>query len=127
MKIITTLSLIVLLSTTAYSQIGISYHQSYLSFAGVSYQLGERFNPEFRVGANTLLYNISPELVVNYQFIKKTEYQVYAGLGERLQIDEGLVIPVGVNIYPFENRRFGFHSELAAVLNENNEILRGSW
>lgn len=111
MKIITTLSLIVLLSTTAYSQIGISYHQSYLSFAGVSYQLGERFNPEFRVGANTLLYNISPELVVNYQFIKKTEYQVYAGLGEDYKLMKALSFQSVLTFTPLKT------SDLASIRN----------
>ena len=127
MKTIITLSLALILTTSAYAQFGISYHQSNLSFAGVNYQLGDRFNPEFRLAVNTLLSDLSPELVVNYQFIKKPQYQVYAGIGGRLQIDAGAVVPFGVNIYPFDNQQFGFHTELAAILSEDNEILRGSW
>lgn len=119
-------TLLLVASVYSYGQLGISYHQSNLSFAGVNYQLGERFLPEFRMGANVLLDNFAPELVINYQFVKKEDYQVYAGLGGRIQIDEGIVLPLGVNIYPFENKQFGFQTELATVFSDN-QIFRGSW
>ncbi len=38
----------------------------------------------------------------------------------------GVVIPVGLNIYPFTNKKFGFHIEAAPVIGEDF-ILRDSW
>jgi len=35
------------------------------------------------------------------------------------------VIPVGLNIYPFENKSFGFQMEIAGLIGEV-DILRGS-
>jgi len=51
---------------------------------------------------------------------------MYAGLGGRIRILEGIVVPVSLNIYPFENKSFGFQIELAPILRESS-LLRGSW
>ncbi len=50
---------------------------------------------------------------------------VYAGIGGRVGNFEGLVIPVGLNIYPFDKKNFGFQIELAPILTEES-LLRGS-
>jgi hypothetical protein len=40
----------------------------------------------------------------------------------------GLVIPVGLNIFPFETKSFGFHIELSPIIAFDDEaLLRGSW
>jgi hypothetical protein len=36
------------------------------------------------------------------------------------------VVPIGVNIYPFSNKNFGFHIELAPIIGWD-DVLRGSW
>lgn len=115
-----------LFSFAGYSQFGVSYHQSNLSFVGFNYQTGERFLSELRLSTNTLLEDLSPELILQYKFIKKENHEFYAGIGGRFQIDEGMVIPVGFHLFPFDNKQFGFHTEVAAIVGENN-IFRGSW
>jgi hypothetical protein len=112
----------------SYAQLGLSFHQSNLPFAGISYEIGERFLPEFRLGTDNFFEDTSLELVVNYVFVKQESVQAYGGLGVRAQIFEGPLIPLGINVYPFAQKNFGFHMELAGLLSgEEGGLLRGSW
>jgi len=108
------------------AQIGVAFHQSNIPFIGVNYQVSERFLPELRVSTDNFFANTTLELSLNYLIIKKEDYQFYSGIGARSQVFEGVVIPVGVNYYPFENKNFGFHVELAGLFGESN-LMRGSW
>jgi len=121
--------LVFVLSTHAFAQLGLSFHQSNLPFAGVSYGIGERFLPELRLGTDNFFEDTSLELVVNYIFVKQESLQAYGGLGVRAQFFEGPLIPLGINVYPFEEKKFGFHMELAALISseEGGGLLRGSW
>lgn len=85
--------------------------------------------PELRIGTNLYLTSdFSPELVLNYQFVNKQDYEFYAGLGFRVNTIPGLVLPLGLNIFPFDQRKFGFHIETTPMLEfEGDFILRGSW
>lgn len=121
--------LLAMLCQDVYAQLGLSFHQSNLPFAGVSYGIGERFLPELRLGTDNFFDDTSLELVVNYVFVKQESVQAYGGLGLRAQFFEGTLIPLGVNIYPFEQKNFGFHMELAGLFAqiEGGGLLRGSW
>lgn len=68
-------------------------------------------------GTDQYFDDTSLELVLNYKFIRKDMLEAYAGIGGRVQIFEGLVILLGMNIYPFENKRFGFQMEIAGLFN----------
>lgn len=124
LKFIVVLS-IFFISNISFSQIGVSYHQSNLPFVGVSYEINNRFIPELRIGTDNYFQNTSLELAVNYIFKRNETVNVYAGLGGRVGFFEGLVVPVGLNIYPFENKNFGFQIELAPILS-GSSVLRGS-
>jgi hypothetical protein len=79
------------------------------------------------LGTNKLFENISFEALINYGFISKPEYTFYGGAG--LTILDGAIsgyIPVGLNIYPFERKTFGFQMELGPSIAEN-PLLRGSF
>ena len=83
--------------------------------------------PELRLSTDTYLGDGSlPELVLTYQFLNKEDYEFYGGLGFRASAFQGLVLPVGFNFFPFEKKKFGFHLELAPIVNDN-PVLRGSW
>ncbi len=88
--------------------------------------MGEKWLPEFRVGTDNFIDNVSLELVINHIFYKNDRIDFYGGLGGRIQSFEGLVIPVGLNIYPFERKDFGLHIEAAQFIGEGN-IFRGSF
>lgn len=113
------------LSNNSFAQIGVSFNQSNLPFVGISYEINKKFLPELRIGTDNYINDTSLELVVNYIFKRDEKVNIYAGLGGRLGFFEGLVVPVGLNIYPFENKNFGFQIELAPIFTEVN-LLRGS-
>lgn len=110
----------------SYGQLGVSYHQSNLPFVGINYEIGDRFVPEVRVGTDYFLSDLSFEAVVNYKFITREDYDFYAGLGGRVAGFSGVVVPVGFNFYPFAEKNFGFHIEVAPIIGESN-LVRGSW
>lgn len=110
----------------SYGQLGVSYHQSNLPFVGINYEAGERFIPEVRLGTDSFMYDLSLEAVINYKFVTRESYDFYAGIGGRITDYEGLVVPVGLNFYPFAEKNFGFHIEVAPILGDS-ELVRGSW
>lgn len=128
MKKFLLISLFGLFSVSAFSQTTITFHQSNLPFIGVNYQFGERFIPEFRVGTDAYLEDLSAELVANYIFKKTDRFEFYGGAGLRVGSFEGIVVPVGLNIYPFEQKDFGFHVEGAPILGfDDDSLFRGSF
>ncbi|PZX57970.1 hypothetical protein [Algoriphagus chordae] len=117
-----------LFSLTAFSQTTITFHQSNLPFIGVNYQFGERFIPEFRVGTDNYFEDLSVELVANYIFKKTDRFEFYGGAGPRIGNFAGIAIPVGLNIYPFEQKDFGFQIEGAPIIGfDDDSIFRGSF
>ena len=126
MKKTTLLFLLLITSISCYSQFGVSIHQSNLPFAGFNYQINDRFLPELRVGIDQYFNDLSLEATVSYIFVKNDLVNFYGGVGARTTAFEGLVLPVGLNIYPFETKNFGFQMELAGLLGEAS-LLRGSW
>jgi hypothetical protein len=109
----------------ANGQIGVDFHFSNLPFFGINYEIIDRIRPELRIGTDTYFDDMSFEGVVTYDILNKTDYELYAGLGGRTNDFAGLVIPLGLNFYPFEEKQFGFQIELAPIIGESN-ILRGS-
>lgn len=117
-----------LFSLGVFSQTTVTFHQSNLPFLGVNHQFGERFIPEFRLGTDQYLDDISVELVANYIFKQTDRFEFYGGLGPRIGSFTSVVIPVGLNIYPFDQKDVGFHMEGAPMLNFNGgSIFRGSF
>lgn len=114
------------ISTASFAQWTVSYHQSNLPFIGVNKQFGQRFLPEFRVGTDQFFSDLSLELAANVVIKNTDRFQFYGGLGGRVGDFSGLVIPLGLNIYPFEQKDFGFHIEGAGILGESS-IFRGSF
>jgi len=108
-------------------QFGVNFHQSNIPFVGVNYEFKDRLRPELRIGTDSFLSDISAELVVTYDILNKEDYEVYVGLGIRGGDDyTGVPVPLGINIYPFPMKNFGFHIELSPILSDDS-ILRGSW
>lgn len=110
----------------AYAQFGVSFNQSNLPFVSLSYEIKNRLRPQLRIGTDHYFDETSLEGVVTYDFWDKEDYEIYAGIGGRLNHFAGLVIPLGVNVYPFNIKQFGFHIELTPIIGETS-VLRGSW
>ncbi|MBC7920491.1 MAG: hypothetical protein H7Z75_05310 [Ferruginibacter sp.] len=124
------LPLAVLLATGTVSraQVNVAYHQSSLPFASVSYDL-KRFHPDLRISTDVSADDLSAELTLNYKFLNREDFYFYGGLGGRVNAFAGLVIPVGVTVFPFNKKSLGFHAEIAVIGigDENDPVLRGSW
>lgn len=126
MKKIYAVVIFLFISTASFAQFGVSFNQSNLPFVGFNYEINNRILPELRIGTDNYFYDTSLELTVSYIFKRNETVNVYAGLGGRTQILKGIVVPVGLNIYPFEEKNFGFQIELSGILQEPS-LLRGSW
>ena len=85
----------------SFGQFGVSAHESTMPFIGINYEFNERFRPEIRFGTNNYFEDISLETVFTYDILNKPEYELYAGLGYRFDLFSGLVVPIGLNVYPF--------------------------
>lgn len=120
------IALLIALPSISIGQLGISFHQSNLPFIGINYEITNKIRPELRIGTDNYFDAISVEGVITYDILKKEDYEFYAGLGFRMNEFTGIVIPIGLNIYPLTTKQFGFQIELSPIVGENN-ILRGSW
>lgn len=115
-----------LFTLTASAQFGVSYHESTMPFLGFNYELDDQYFGELRIGTNHYFEEIAFELTANYIFLKDASFDFYGGIGGRTTQLSGLVVPVGLNLYPFENKQFGFHVEAAGLFGEVS-VLRASW
>lgn len=110
----------------AFGQFGINFHQTNLPFVGLNYEIRNRLRPELRIGTDNYFEDTSIEGVITYDIANKDDFELYAGIGGRLNGFGGLVIPIGINVYPLSMKQFGFHIELAPIVGESS-VLRGSW
>lgn len=88
----------------AQSQISTSYYtnESNSKFA-IGYQFSEKWWSDLRIYSGTNIDNITPEIVLNYNFLRKEYYETYIGGGIILNNINGVVVPIGIGIKPFEN------------------------
>ena len=119
--------ILMLAPLSAFCQFGVSYHQSGIQFIGFNYEFKDRIRPEVRIGTDNYFEDISLELVGMYDFIDKGLYEFYGGAGLRANSFDGLVLPFGLNVYPFDEKQFGFHMELAPIIGGDDQVLRGSF
>jgi hypothetical protein len=109
--------------------LSISYYSSTLSKIGLGYNFNDRFWSELRLYSNTSISDITPELVICYNIVKKERHNIYLGLGGNVNYFTGFVLPVGVQFTPIEKfDRFSLHIEFQPTLDINSDlILQSSW
>ena len=118
--------MILLNGSSALAQPGVAFHQSNLPFAALNYEIKDRVIPELRIGTDLFFDEISVEGVIMFKLLRREDFEFYGGLGARGYDYAGLVVPIGLNIYPLPAKKFGVHIEIAPIIGEDN-ILRGSW
>ena len=118
-----------LISFKGFSQLSISYYSSTLSKIGLGYNFNDRFWSELRLYSNTSISDITPEVVICYNIVKKERHNIYLGLGGNVNYFTGFVLPVGVQFTPIEKfDRFSLHIELQPTLDLNSDlIIQSSW
>ena len=133
MKILTRIVILVVvlvsLSKISSSQMSVSFYSSSLSKIGFGYKFSEQVWSEVRVHSNTRFEDITPEVVVNYNFIRKEQYNAYAGGGLSLNFIQGAVVPIGLQFSPFEKmNNFALHIEIVPTFEfEDDPLLQSSW
>lgn len=132
MKFVYLLSLL-LLPLISFSQSIVSYHQAPNGAqVAYAYEFNDNLRPEIRLYPNTLIDDFLLKLMLNYDWIEKENYEFYSGislLGSRVN-GATLGLPLGLNIYPFDNKRFGFMMEFAPSFpfdEGDGAYFSGSW
>ncbi len=128
LRIIVLLGLFFLISVKGFSQLSVSYYGSSLSKVGLAYNFGDRLWSELRLYSNTHVEDLTPELVICYNVVKKERHNVYLGLGGNVNYFTGFVLPVGVQFSPVEKfDRFSLHIEIMPTLDiEGDFIIQSS-
>jgi len=118
-----------IISVKGFSQLSISYYSSSLSKIGLGYNFNDRLWSELRLYSNTSFDEITPELVICYNIVKKERHNIYLGLGGNVNYFTGFVLPVGVQFTPIEKLdRFSLHIEFQPSLDIDSDlILQSSW
>lgn len=95
-----------LVAITSYSQITTSFYVSESnSKFGIGYEFNEKLWTDLRVYSGTNISNFTPEIVLNYNFLRKENYYTYVGGGIIVNDINGIVVPLGIGIKPFENMK----------------------
>jgi hypothetical protein len=124
---------LVLLPFLSFSQSIVSYHQSPNGGeASYAYEFNDKFRPEIRLFPNTLMDDFFVKLMFSYDWIEKNDYEFYSGISIiGSTIGHATVgLPIGLNVYPFENKSFGFLMEFAPAFpfgEGNGAYFTGSW
>jgi hypothetical protein len=118
------LGIFVLLSINAFSQLSASFNFSSLSRIGVGYQFSGRMWTELRIISNTVDENITPEVILACNVVKKERHNIYAGLGVNINVLGGFTMPIGVEFFPIEafdrlSLRIELEPTYTAFKNEN--------
>ena len=93
-------------ATTSYSQITTSFYISESnSKLAIGYEFNEKLWTDLRIYSGTNISNFTPEIVLNYNFLRKENYYTYVGGGIILNNINGIVVPFGIGIKPFENMK----------------------
>ena len=118
-------------SVAAQTKAGINFHYSQNTRVGIYADIYDRVILEGRIVDYSLFIDTPFEVYGFYKFLRKTNYEVYGGFGYSFSAFPGFhgaIFSIGTNIYPFENKKFGFHVELNPVKGDFAPlIIKGSW
>lgn len=118
-----------IIAPNVYSQITTSFYTNESnSKIALGYEFSDSLWADFRLYSGTSSGNITPEIVLNYNFINKENYYTYFGGGFIFNNINGIVVPVGIGIKPFENlKNLSFNIELNSLyeIDFNDIFTRG--
>lgn len=105
------------LNSTLKGQLSLSYQYSSLDKIGLGFNFSKRFWTELRIYGNTYIESITPELALLYNVSVKENHEVYLGAGAVVNYFNGIIIPLGIQIRPFEKfRNFSFQIEFQPLI-----------
>lgn len=120
---------IIIFSFNSYSQISTSFYQNdNNSKIAIGYEFSEKLWGDIRVYSGTSIENFTPEIVLNYNLVRKEKYTTYIGAGFSLNNISGIIIPIGIAIKPFENSKnlsFNIEFDPTYEINFEDILIRG--
>tara|TARA_R110001583_G_scaffold123940_1_gene275399 strand:+ start:15978 stop:16397 length:420 start_codon:yes stop_codon:yes gene_type:complete len=124
-KILFVILLFTLIANKGFSQTSISYYNSSDSKIGLAHNFSEKLWGEARVAVTFEDFNT--DFVLSYNVFEINNYNLYLGLGAQINDDSGLIIPIGVQVAPFEKfKELSLHVELQPIFTENDSKLQSS-
>ena len=112
-----------------YSQISTSFYMNESnSKVAIGYEFNDKLWTDLRIYSGTNIENFTPEIVLNYNFVRKENYETYIGGGVILNNINGVVIPIGIAVRPFENlKNLSFNIEFNPLyeIDFNDLFIRG--
>ncbi len=123
-KAVLLLGLLLLFSSQGFSQLSLRFNYSSVSRIGLGYQFSKSWWSEFRMISNILTDDVSPELIVGCNAIKKDAYNVYFGVGGEFNFFTGFTLPMGLEFYPSKaNNNFSLCIEFEPAYGINDDKL----
>ena len=87
-----------------YSQVSTSFYTNESnSKVAIGYQFNDKLWSDLRIYSGTNINNFTPEIVLNYNFLVKENFETYFGAGVIFNNINGVVLPLGIAIKPFVN------------------------
>lgn len=124
-KISFVILLFTLIANKGFSQTSISYYNSSDSKVGLAHNFSEKLWGEARLAVTFEDFNT--DFVLCYNAFEINNYNLYLGLGAQINDDTGLIIPIGVQVAPFEKfKELSLHVELQPIFTENDNKLQSS-
>ncbi len=124
-KISFVILLFTLIANKGFSQTSISYYNSSDSKVGLAHNFTDNLWGEARVAVTFEDFNT--DFVLCYNAFEINNYNLYLGLGAQINDDSGLIIPIGVQVAPFEKfKELSLHVELQPIFTENDNKLQSS-
>ncbi len=124
-KISFVILLFTLIANKGFSQTSVSYFNSSESKVGLAHNFSEKLWGEARLAVT--FENFNTDFVLCYNAFNVKDYNFYLGLGAQITDDSGLIIPIGVQVAPFEKfKELSLHVELQPIFTENDNKLQSS-
>ncbi len=106
-----------IISFKGYSQLSTSFYLNESnSKVAIGYEFNDKLWTDLRIYSGTNIENFTPEIVLNYNFVRKENYNTYIGGGIILNNINGVVIPLGIAVKPFESlKNLSFNIEFNPI------------
>ena len=117
--------LLTLVANKGFSQTSLAYYNSSDSKIGLAHHFTEKIWGEARLSLT--FEDLNTEFVLCYDALKLKDYNFYVGLGAQIRDESGFVIPIGVQVAPFENfKNLSLHVELLPIFTDYDTMLQSS-
>lgn len=114
-----------LIGNKSFSQTSLAYYNSSDSKIGLAHHFTEKIWGEARLSLT--FEDLNTEFVLCYDALKLKDYNFYVGLGAQIRDESGFVIPIGVQLAPFENfKNLSLHVELLPIFTDYESMLQSS-